>query len=163
MLNKRCIEIIEYLRENNYSFSLKEIAEKFNISERSIRYDIENINYYLSKFNLNEIEKLSKGIYVLKEDDNKIQELLKSMAQRFYIFTSDERKEYIEEKFLFFDMNKLIDLADTLDISMSTIKIDLKEVKIFFIENGLNLNFYSKQGIVLEGNEEKIRMLQLRF
>mgnify|MGYP000525704333 CR=1 FL=1 len=85
------------------------------------------------------------------------------MAQRFYIFTSDERKEYIEEKFLFFDMNKLIDLADTLDISMSTIKIDLKEVKIFFIENGLNLNFYSKQGIVLEGNEEKIRMLQLRF
>ena len=101
MLNKRCIEIIEYLRENNYSFSLKEIAEKFNISERSIRYDIENINYYLSKFNLNEIEKLSKGIYVLKEDDNKIQELLKSMAQRFYIFTSDERKEYIEEKFLF--------------------------------------------------------------
>lgn len=163
MLNKRCIEIIEYLRENKYSFSLKEIAEKFNISERSIRYDIENINYYLNKFNLNEIEKFSKGVYVLKEDDNKIQELLKSMTQKFYIFTSDERKEYIEEKFLFFDTNKLIDLAETLDISMSTIKIDLKEVKIFFIENGLNLNFYSKQGILLEGNEEKIRMLQLRF
>ena len=85
------------------------------------------------------------------------------MSQRFYVFTSDERKEFIEEKFLFFEENRLIDLAETLDISMSTIKIDLKEVKIFFIENGLNLNFYSKQGILLEGNEEKIRMLQLRF
>ena len=44
MLNKRCIEIIEYLRMNDYSFLLKELAEKFGVSERSIRYDIENIN-----------------------------------------------------------------------------------------------------------------------
>lgn len=163
MLNKRCIEIIEELRKNNYTIFLKEIAEKFGVTERSIRYDIENINYYFSKFNLNEVEKQSKGVYTLEEDDEKVQELLKNMSQRFYVFTSDERKELIEEKFLFFEENKLIDLAETLDISMSTIKIDLKEVKIFFIENGLNLNFYSKQGILLEGNEEKIRMLQLRF
>lgn len=163
MLNKRCIEIIEELRKNNYTIFIKEIAEKFGVTERSIRYDIENINYYFSKFNLNEIEKQSKGVYTLEEDDDKIKELLKNMSQRFYVFTSDERKEFIEEKFLFFEENRLIDLAETLDISMSTIKIDLKEVKIFFIENGLNLNFYSKQGILLEGNEEKIRMLQLRF
>lgn len=163
MLNKRCIEIIEYLRKNNYSLFLKELAEKFGVSERSIRYDIENINYYLSKFNLNEIEKSIKGMYILKEDDDKIKELLRSMSQRFYVFTGDERKEYIEEKFLFFKENKLIDFVEALDVSMSTIKIDLKEVKIFFIENGLNLNFYSKQGIRLEGNEEKLRMLQLKF
>lgn len=163
MLNKRCIEIIEEFRKNNYTIFIKEIAEKFGVTERSIRYDIENINYYFSKFNLNEIEKQSKGVYTLEEDDDKIKKLLKNMSQRFYVFTSDERKEFIEEKFLFFEENRLIDLAETLDISMSTIKIDLKEVKIFFIENGLNLNFYSKQGILLEGNEEKIRMLQLRF
>ncbi|MCF2611945.1 BglG family transcription antiterminator [Fusobacterium perfoetens] len=163
MLNKRCIEIIEELRKNNYTIFIKEMAEKFGVTERSIRYDIENINYYFSKFNLNEIEKQSKGIYTLEEEDKKIEELLKNMSQRFYVFTSYERKEFIEEKFLFFEENRLIDLAETLDISMSTIKIDLKEVKIFFIENGLNLNFYSKQGILLEGNEEKIRMLQLRF
>lgn len=163
MLNKRCIEIIEELRKNNYTIFIKEMAEKFGVTERSIRYDIENINYYFSKFNLNEIVKQSKGIYTLEEEDKKIEELLKNMSQRFYVFTSYERKEFIEEKFLFFEENRLIDLAETLDISMSTIKIDLKEVKIFFIENGLNLNFYSKQGILLEGNEEKIRMLQLRF
>ena len=163
MLNKRCIEIIEELRKNNYTIFIKEMAEKFGVTERSIRYDIENINYYFSKFNLNEIEKQSKGIYTLEEEDKKIEELLKNMSQRFYVFTSYERKEFIEEKFLFFEENRLIDLSETLDISMSTIKIDLKEVKIFFIENGLNLNFYSKQGILLEGNEEKIRMLQLRF
>lgn len=163
MLNKRCIEIIEELRKNNYTIFIKEMAEKFGVTERSIRYDIENINYYFSKFNLNEIVKQSKGIYTLEEEDKKIEELLKNMSQRFYVFTSYERKEFIEEKFLFFEENRLIDLSETLDISMSTIKIDLKEVKIFFIENGLNLNFYSKQGILLEGNEEKIRMLQLRF
>lgn len=163
MLNKRCIEIIEYLRMNDYSFLLKELAEKFGVSERSIRYDIENINYYLNKFNLKEIEKSSKGLYSLKEEDKKIKELLESMSQRFYVFTGEERREYVEEKFLFFKENRLIDFVETLDVSLSTVKIDLREVKIFFIENGLNLNFYSKQGIRLEGNEEKLRMLQLKF
>ena len=47
MLNKRCIDIIKYLIDNNLQMSLKDAAIFFNISERSIRYDIENINYHL--------------------------------------------------------------------------------------------------------------------
>lgn len=163
MLNKRCMDIIEYLRKNSYSFTLKEIAEKFCVSERSIRYDIENINYYLSKFQLKEIEKTSKGIYKLEEDDIKVEKLLSDMSKKFYVFSSEERKEYIKSRFLFFDENKFIDFAEDLDVSISTIKVDLKEIKIFFIENSLELNFISKQGVVLQGNEEKLRMLQLKF
>lgn len=163
MLNKRCLEIMDYLIKNNLSLSLKDMAEKFEISERSIRYDIENINYYLSRSNLNELEKSAKGTYILDEDISKVEKLLKEITRRFYVFSADERKEFIETRFLFYQDNKFLDFAEQLDVSISTIKLDLKEIKIFLLEHDLNLIFVSKQGVILQGNEEKIRNLQLRF
>lgn len=163
MLNKRCLEIIDYLIKNDLSLSLKDMAEKFEISERSIRYDIENINYYLNRSNLNEIEKSVKGIYVLNEDKEKVEKLLKDITRKFYVFSADERKEFIETRFLFYPDNKFLDFAEELDVSISTIKLDLKEIKVFLLEHDLNLVFFSKQGVVLQGNEEKIRTLQLKF
>lgn len=163
MLNKRCLEIMDYLLKNNLSLSLKDMAEKFEISERSIRYDIENINYYLSRSNLNELEKSVKGTYILNEDISKVENLLKDITKRFYVFTADERKEFIETKFLFYEDNKFLDFAEQLDVSISTIKLNLKEIKAFLLEHDLNLIFVSKQGVVLQGNEEKIRNLQLKF
>ena len=61
MLNKRCLEIMDCLIKNNFSISLKDMAEKFEISERSIRYDIENINYYLNRAELMRLRNLPKG------------------------------------------------------------------------------------------------------
>lgn len=144
MLSKRCIEIIDYLTKNNFSLSLKDMAEKFQISERSIRYDIENINYYLNRANLNEIEKSTKGTYLLNEDSEKIENFLADLTKRFYVFDADERKEYIEMRFLFYPDNKFLDFAEELDVSISTIKLDLKEIKIFLLEHDLNLVFISK-------------------
>ena len=163
MLSKRCIEIIDYLTKNNFSLSLKDMAEKFQISERSIRYDIENINYYLNRANLNEIEKSAKGTYLLNEDSERIEKFLADLTKRFYVFDADERKEYIEMRFLFYPDNKFLDFAEELDVSISTIKLDLKEIKIFLLEHDLNLVFISKQGVILQGSEEKIRNLQLKF
>ena len=163
MLNKRCIEIIEELRKNNYTIFIKEIAEKFGVTERSIRYDIENINYYLNRAGLNEIEKSAKGIYILDEKSEKVENFLTELTKRFYVFDADERKEYIEMRFLFYPDNKFLDFAEELDVSISTIKLDLKEIKIFLLEHDLNLVFISKQGVILKGSEEKIRNLQLKF
>lgn len=59
MLNQRCINILMTLIEEKSS-TVKELAKKYNITERSIRYDIDNINYYLYKNGLKEIEKNQK-------------------------------------------------------------------------------------------------------
>lgn len=163
MLNKRAIEIIEHLLENNLEINLKDAAEKFEISERSIRYDIDNINYYFHKAGLSEIEKSSKGIYSIDESKESIQKVLEKIIDKFYVFTAEERKNFMKMKFLFFRENKLFDFTEDLEVSISTIKGDLKEVKIFLMENDLNLIFVSKQGIILEGTEEKIRKLQLKM
>lgn len=163
MLNKRCIEIIKYLIDNDLQLSLKEAASFFNISERSIRYDIDNINYHLEKSGYMEIEKLQKGIYSTKESVKNLELFLEEILHRFYVFTSDERREFLKIKFLFSENNRLLEIGEDLDVSLSTIKLDLKEVKTFFDTNSLELNFISKQGVVLEGKEESIRQLQLRY
>ena len=46
MLNKRCVNIIKFFSDHPKNVSLKELAEAFDVSERSIRYDIDNINYF---------------------------------------------------------------------------------------------------------------------
>lgn len=163
MLNKRCIEIIKYLVDNDLQLSLKEAANFFNISERSIRYDIDNINYHLEKSGYMEVEKLQKGIYSTKESVKNLELFLEEILHRFYVFTSDERREFLKVKFLFSENNRLLEIGEDLDVSLSTIKLDLKEVKTFFDTNSLELNFVSKQGVVLEGKEESIRQLQLRY
>lgn len=163
MLNKRCIEIIKYLVDNDLQLSLKEAANFFNISERSIRYDIDNINYHLEKSGYMEVEKLQKGIYSTKESVKNLELFLEEILHRFYVFTSDERREFLKVKFLFSENNRLLEIGEDLDVSLSTIKLDLKEVKTFFDTNSLELNFISKQGVVLEGKEESIRQLQLRY
>lgn len=163
MLNKRCIEIIKYLVDNDLQLSLKEAASFFNISERSIRYDIDNINYHLDKNGYMEIEKLQKGTYSTKESPKNLKLFLEEILHKFYIFTSDERREFLKVKFLFNENNKLLEIGEDLDVSLSTIKLDLKEVKSFFDTNFLELNFISKQGVILKGKEESIRQLQLRY
>ena len=47
MLSKKSLDILTLLDEAG---ELKEIANKLNLSERAIRYEIENLNYYLTKF-----------------------------------------------------------------------------------------------------------------
>ena len=46
-------------------------------------------------------------------------------------------------------------ILQKLDVSISTIKLDLKEIKIFLMEHDLNLVFVSKQGVILRRKRGK--------
>ncbi len=164
MLNKRCVDIIKHLVENENRISIKELAEKFELSERSIRYDIDNINYYFKKSGLNQMEKTSRGTFEIEEKKENLLNLLNLLDSQFYVFSKNERKEYIKSKILFNeDIIKLHELSENLSVSLSTVKLDLKEIKIFLNESDLKLKFLSKIGLILSGNEDKIRHVQLRF
>jgi len=164
MLNKRCLEIIEYLIENNNTFDLKVMANKFGISERSIRYDMDNINYFFKKNNLNQLKKESKGTYHLNETTENLLEIIEILNIQFYTFSKAERINYIKSVCYFFtDVIRLHEISETLSVSISTVKLDLKDVKNHLRDNNLELIPLSKQGLILEGDEEKIRKMQLKF
>ena len=70
MLNNREIKILEIFSSEEEVF-IKKLKEKFGISERMIRYDIEKINFVLSIFNIKPIYRNKSGTFKL-DCDSKI-------------------------------------------------------------------------------------------
>lgn len=160
MINKRNLFIIEYLMGNNGHGQLKELAEKVNLSERSIRYDIDNINEYLKDQGFPKIEKLAKGA-IFFENTTQFNEFFYENYNQ-YLILPEERVTYLLLKILFSDFINLNQLSERLDISRSTIKIDLKSVKEMLDEYSLSLKLEHKIGLALEGEEENIRRLIIK-
>lgn len=134
-LSTRNLMILEYLSRTRKS-SIKEVAETFNISESSARYDLKNINFLLENKKSGKIEFFSKGVIecVLENDD--FINFEKDKWQ--YIFTSEERVEFLEIYILFgtypFNMQKIM---EKLDITRNTLKSDLEKVKKDFKKMGI--------------------------
>ena len=59
MVNQREMSILEFFIKNSNS-SYEELADVYNISERIVRYNIKNINYFLKILNLLPIQKQGK-------------------------------------------------------------------------------------------------------
>ncbi|WP_242964369.1 HTH domain-containing protein [Clostridium beijerinckii] len=47
MLNSRCSDILKLIASSSMPLTIKDIALKFKISSRSIRYDLDRIDEYL--------------------------------------------------------------------------------------------------------------------
>ena len=59
-INNRLLEIISFLKENNIT-TIKEVSQNLTLSERSVRYEIDNLNFFLKMNMLPEIKKENMG------------------------------------------------------------------------------------------------------
>lgn len=125
-LSTRNLLILDFLIKHKQS-SIKEIAEKFNISESSARYDLKNIEVLIEKKNAN-IEFLSKGNIYFNNFEKNIFDFSQDNLQ--YILTSEERVEFLEIFILLnnqpFNIQRIIEI---LDITRNTFKSDFEKVK----------------------------------
>lgn len=136
-LSTRNLLILDFLIKHKQS-SIKEIAEKFNISESSARYDLKNIEVLIEKKNAN-IEFLSKGNTYFNSFEKNIFDFSQDNLQ--YILTSEERVEFLEIFILLnnqpFNIQRIIEI---LDITRNTFKSDFEKVKQNFYKMGITLN-----------------------
>ncbi|MBK3913571.1 BglG family transcription antiterminator [Listeria ivanovii] len=159
MLSGRMVLIIKYLEGKSES-NIRDISRKLEISERKIRYDIDNINDALTLNQLQPITKEGKGRLVLSADLAK----LVLEENEAYIYTPQERINILQY-LLFFNIKKvnLEHLSKWMKVSRTTIKKDL-----LLVEESLqkaNLQLVYKQGYHLNGNEsavlnERVRILR---
>ncbi len=61
-LNRKELDILEELSREE-KLTLGYLSEKYEVSERNIRYSIDNLNYYLTKFSFQEIG-IKKGAVI---------------------------------------------------------------------------------------------------
>lgn len=156
-LNRKDIKLLEKI--NNNIFPISSLAEKYNVSERNIRYSIENINFYLKKMKLPEIM-IKKGNLEFSIADIELEKFVEVLDMSMYVFSQEERAEYILINYLFRDNVKISEMEADLKVSRTTIKKDIKDLENYLAE--FELYFYRDENKMdIAGKEKKLRHLKL--
>ena len=133
MLKKQHFELLKLIENEK---KLSKIAELLNLTERSVRYKIDEINEEIGSKKI-EIKKREFFSSLNKGDMDKLFENIESTN---YIYNQKEREELIilytlmkKDKFL------LKEVAEKLGTSKSTIRNDLKNLKKILLEYNIKL------------------------
>ncbi|MGL6114261.1 MAG: BglG family transcription antiterminator [Cetobacterium sp.] len=159
MWGSQILEIFRDLESNN-ELSLKEISDKYKISQRNLRYEIEKINSYLNEKNKTELN-INRGV-ISHGDWKDIINFLED-EKIFYTLSSEEREFYIILQFLLKREGNQKKLAQDLDISITTIKVHFREIKKKLENFNLQLKIIPKKGLELFGDEEQLRGYYLKI
>ncbi len=154
MINKRQEKIIMLLQDTKTWITGKEISKLMNVSDRTIRSDIDNINRFYGQTLI--ASNLRKGYKIDEEIFIKLPIHIGSSIPQ----TPEERCVYILQK-LIIDKKEinLLDLQEQVFISEYSIDNDIKRIKKI-LEPYQDLNLVrSKNRIHLEGREESKRKL----
>lgn len=162
-LNSRQIEIIRWLIENNGILSINEIAQRFDVSSRSIRYDMELIESWLAENKISLIKVSKKGVGIQKfEDKEALISQLMFLSLENRVLSDNERIRYIILELIYMDKPATIEtLSQTMFFSKNTILKSLKGMKVLLETYHLGINKDPKGRMFIEGNEFRIRKLLL--
>lgn len=156
-LNRKDIKLLEKI--NNNIFPISSLAEKYNVSERNIRYSVENINFYLKKMKLPEVM-IKKGNLEFSITDIELEKFVEALDMSMYVFSQEEREEYILINYLFRDNVKISEMEVDLKVSRTTIKKDIKDLENYLAE--FELYFHRDENKMdIAGKEKKLRHLKL--
>lgn len=165
-MNQRSNDILYDIVNGNFG-TINNYAEKFEVSTRTIRNDIKQINQELENKNHQLLVIGENGQIKFNSGDINIQvveSIFKEYDYYTYRLSPQERKTILAMILMnandFLTVSKLTDL---LLVSRNTLLNDLDELKSWFSENDLTLKSYTRKGFRLKGLESDIRkgMMQL--
>ncbi|BDG35437.1 BglG family transcription antiterminator [Saccharococcus caldoxylosilyticus] len=158
-LDERSTAILHELVRRDGYLSVKELIKRFNISRRTVYYDIEKINYWLKSNHLDGVKYVrTSGFYVTERTKQAIPEKLKNLEVWNYAYSEKERIAWlaihllVEEPPLF-----LKDLSEKTKVSRNTTIKDLKKLRVQLNSFQLTLCFTRYTGYVIKGKEEDKR------
>ncbi|WP_048719330.1 BglG family transcription antiterminator [Bacillus sp. 522_BSPC] len=162
-LNKKCMAILRDLLETPDYIKIQELANKLDISERAIRYNINKLDEFLFQNGFNCIERHHlKGIKLnrVKEVTTFIAKFLEEHSPYQYILSKEERFIYILTRLLGeTEPISYSDLQDKIGISKSTLDSELQLINEYIDPYGLTLERKRKHGVLIQGDEKQKRSL----
>lgn len=161
-LSKREIKILLLLLDLEESVTTKELSETFQVSVRTIKYDLENVRDWFKEQNVLLQTRRNKGIWLELPDSERLtlkNEIIE--VERFETYPDQELRvnQLIFRLLLAPDCLTSQELADEIQVSRNTIVSDLDRVQELIQTYGLVLNRQSRQGFSIIGEESKIRLL----
>lgn len=163
-MNKRSREMLLLFVEQQKNWTISKLAKRFEVSERTIRNDISDINDYLKQQKITQIQFGGSGRLIIEKDIKKVKKLGENGDLYTYRLSKEERKVLaaallIQTK----DHITLSNIAEMLMVSRATIINDLDGVKKFLQLGNLHVISHSNKGLRLEGSEGDKRLFLLRI
>lgn len=153
MIKDRYLKLIK-LTLNNNEIDLKEVSDILKVTERSIRYDIEEINETFNE----KVISIDNNYLKLLVKKNKILNYISSIKINDYYFTEEERNEIlIYEIFLLRNEFTLDYIENKYQVSKSTIRKSIKQINEELSHFSLYLDFNNSKSYKIVGEELDIR------
>lgn len=151
MINEREIFILKKIMDD-FNVSLEDLCNLFGVSKRTIQYNINNINYYLSKNKMNKIAIKSGKLLINSRDE--IEKFLILVGMNHEL-SKDERLKLVCLYSIFNEKGLNITyLSKKLNISRNTLKQDMGVMENYKFEY-----VHSKGYFLNMKNEDKIKFL----
>lgn len=161
-MKDRTIQLFNRFIWSDYPLTLGELSEDFQLSNRTIRNEIKEINVFLNERKLPEIKTIRNRGMLLKLEQ-KERKLLEGYLDEKDEFDYLNREERIFDLILAFSLSEqpvfLYQKESEYQISKSTMDEDMRRVRTILLEYGLEVLSIPKQGIILKGSERTIRTM----
>ena len=157
MLSKRQQQILTFLLEKESFITIHKLALQFNISERTIQYDLEYLESMAEQLSLKITRNKNEGVRIVTHSN-----FLNKETQRFsnisMHYSKEERVLYIILKlFESVEPTSSQSLATLVSVSRRTIVEDLKRVQTWVESQSLQLEYIKNKGFVIKGDEARYR------
>ncbi|MFB6466395.1 BglG family transcription antiterminator [Cytobacillus sp. Hz8] len=164
-LDQRSIALLSYLVKAKTYVKVDELIEKFQISRRTIYYDIGKISDWLKENGLQPIKHVRSAGYILEENALKeIPKKLRTMKTWHYEYSVKERKAWLAIYIMARDNPLYLEnLMEKIRVSRNTIIEDIKGLRAELERFNLTLEFDRKTGYVIYGDEEDKRKAIVHF
>lgn len=163
-MKKRTVMIIQELSAIDKVCTIASLAEKFEVSQRTIRNDLNAVSDVLRENGLEELTLGSGGVIRCKEDFQQIHQYL--AEEDFYTYKlSKEERVRIASSLLVNSSGyiTLSDIADNLFVSRATVINDLNDIKQYIKEGNLQVLSHANKGLLVEGKESDKRLFLMKL
>ncbi|GGE53341.1 hypothetical protein GCM10011391_35310 [Pullulanibacillus camelliae] len=164
-LDQRSTAILSYLIKAGTYVKAEELVEKFNISRRTVYYDIRKINDWLKENDIYPIQNVrSAGFLLEKRAAREVPNKLETLSTWHYDYSVKERKAWLAIYLMARDRPLYLEhLTEKIRVSRNTTLEDLKGLKAELERFHLKLAFERKSGYVILGDEEDKRKAIVHF
>ncbi|UOQ43818.1 BglG family transcription antiterminator [Halobacillus salinarum] len=151
-------KVIELLLESQYDVPIKQIADKLDVSARTVHRDLKGVEQVLETHGLTLKKKTGSGLAIIgsEEDRNHLKEAISD--QRAVDYTPEERHVLILSRLLEArEPVKLMTLGTELGVTVATISHDLDKIEEDLTGFQLDLVRRRGYGVEIQGKEANIR------
>ncbi|WP_176584954.1 BglG family transcription antiterminator [Priestia megaterium] len=160
MLDKRSTAVLQVLLQAATFISVQELMKQFQVSRRTIYYDIEKINDWLCQQELEFVQyTYGKGFFLNDQAKDQVAKQISHVMPSAYLSVEDRQIYVALMCILRGGKIGTQQLMDETEVSRNTVLQDIKDLKNKWVKKGISLTYSYKDGYKVKGSESDIRNL----